>query len=156
MSVDAKTHTGGCRCGALRFEAQEPRLFSGLCHCRNCRLGTSAPFSMIIGIPKNQFKWTQGEEHIKVYQFSEKFEGIYCGMCGGYTAQQPVGLPFVGSLAVVYDEVRNVFAPHEALGEFFRPDNHLNYENRVLDIPDSLPKFLDFPSQFGGSGKMFN
>ena len=91
---------------------------------------------------------------MKVFAFSEKFEGHYCGLCGGHTAQKPVGFGFVGTMACNYDEIRNSFSPHSGLSEFFAPTQHVNYENRVLDIPDSLPKYLDFPAPHG-SGRTF-
>jgi len=36
--------TGGCNCGAVRFEISEPLLGSAYCHCRRCqrRTGTAA------------------------------------------------------------------------------------------------------------------
>ena len=31
---------------------------------------------------------------------------------------------------------------------------HVNYAETVLPMNDGLPKFRDFPSDFGGSGEM--
>ena len=35
----------------------------------------------------------------------------------------------------------------------FEPAFHIFYEERVMDVGDGLPKFVDVPEQFGGSGK---
>src|SRR5262245_55214225 len=34
----------------------------------------------------------------------------------------------------------------------FKPAVHVNYAETVLPIRDGLPKFKDFPAEFGGSG----
>ncbi|NCX54985.1 MAG: GFA family protein, partial [Rhodobacterales bacterium] len=36
----------------------------------------------------------------------------------------------------------------------FTPTAHINYGNSILKIKDGLPKFKDFPSDFGGSGEL--
>jgi hypothetical protein len=35
----------------------------------------------------------------------------------------------------------------------FAPGVHVNYGEAVLKIQDGLPKFRDFPAEFGGSGE---
>jgi hypothetical protein len=36
----------------------------------------------------------------------------------------------------------------------FAPGLHVNYAETVLPMRDGLPKFKDFPVEFGGSGEM--
>jgi hypothetical protein len=36
----------------------------------------------------------------------------------------------------------------------FTPVAHLNYVNTIMPMKDGLPKFKDFPADFGGSGEM--
>lgn len=36
----------------------------------------------------------------------------------------------------------------------FAPGLHINYAETVLPMKDGLPKFRDFPAEFGGSGEM--
>jgi len=36
----------------------------------------------------------------------------------------------------------------------FEPGVHVNYQETVLPMKDGLPKFKDFPAEFGGSGLM--
>ena len=36
----------------------------------------------------------------------------------------------------------------------FEPAFHVNYENFILPIKDGLPRFKDFPTDFGGSGEV--
>jgi hypothetical protein len=35
----------------------------------------------------------------------------------------------------------------------FQPGLHINYAETVLPMKDGLPKFKDFPADFGGSGE---
>jgi hypothetical protein len=34
------------------------------------------------------------------------------------------------------------------------PVMHVQYASRVMDVNDGLPKFKDFPADFGGTGEM--
>jgi len=38
----------------------------------------------------------------------------------------------------------------------FAPTLHVNYAETVLPIRDGLPKFRDFPVEFGGSGELID
>ena len=38
----------------------------------------------------------------------------------------------------------------------FEPAFHIFYEERVMDVKDGLPKFLDKPQSMGGSGTMID
>jgi hypothetical protein len=35
----------------------------------------------------------------------------------------------------------------------FKPSVHVNYAETVLSMRDGLPRFKDFPAEFGGSGE---
>jgi hypothetical protein len=43
--------TGGCQCGACRYEIDSPPLFGYVCHCLECRRQTGAVFSASILVP---------------------------------------------------------------------------------------------------------
>ena len=66
----------------------------------------------------------------------------FCRLCGGHvmTVHPPLGLIDVFS-ATLPD------LP-------FAPGVHVNYQETVLPMKDGLPKFKDFPKEFGGSGEM--
>ncbi|MBS9721696.1 GFA family protein [Tianweitania sp. BSSL-BM11] len=42
-------HTASCRCGAIRFEAHSDPVFSGYCHCTDCRRATGSPVAAFVG-----------------------------------------------------------------------------------------------------------
>ena len=46
------THTGGCSCGQVRFEATGAPVRVGICHCFTCRKFSGAPFSTFVIYPR--------------------------------------------------------------------------------------------------------
>ena len=53
--------TGGCRCGAVRYEAAvDDATRHGLCHCEDCRRSAGAPAVAWIAVPKDSFAVTAG------------------------------------------------------------------------------------------------
>src|SRR4051794_34715667 len=54
-------HSGGCQCGALRYEiTRAPKLIYA-CHCTDCQRITSSAFSMAIVLPADSFHLLAGE-----------------------------------------------------------------------------------------------
>jgi hypothetical protein len=47
--------TGGCLCGAVRYELNAPALFGGFCHCVDCRK-TSSSHSAVMAVPEAGLK----------------------------------------------------------------------------------------------------
>jgi hypothetical protein len=52
------TATGGCLCGAVRYECSADPLFAANCHCRDCQRFSGAPFTANIGVPADALKIT--------------------------------------------------------------------------------------------------
>ncbi|MBL4645959.1 MAG: aldehyde-activating protein [Hyphomicrobiales bacterium] len=72
--------TGGCQCGAIRYQLASAPSFPHLCHCRMCQKAYGAPFSALCGIPKKDFKLTRGTPSI--FKSSERVERGFCANCG--------------------------------------------------------------------------
>ena len=54
----AAPFTGGCACGAVRYECSAEPLMMGNCHCRDCQRATGGPFVSILAVPKEALKIT--------------------------------------------------------------------------------------------------
>jgi hypothetical protein len=74
--------TGGCNCGAVRFEITEQPLRAGYCHCTRCqrRTGTAASPSAIAN--SAAFRIVSGEDHIRRWNAGDGADKAFCGTCG--------------------------------------------------------------------------
>jgi hypothetical protein len=74
--------TGGCNCGAVRYEVTEPPATVTYCHCTRCqrRTGTAASPSAVTA--PGTFHVTAGEERMKFWKPDDGAEKWFCGDCG--------------------------------------------------------------------------
>ncbi len=72
--------TGGCLCGAVRYEANEPLSKGTVCHCRGCQRTTGSAFEAVVRFPRTAFRFTKGEP--KRYRSSSIMEKCFCPHCG--------------------------------------------------------------------------
>ncbi|MDB5969260.1 MAG: aldehyde-activating protein [Hydrocarboniphaga sp.] len=74
------THSGGCHCGAVRFEFQAPaRVRVQRCNCSMCAM---TGFEHLI-VPGRDFQLLSGEDRLSTYTFNT---GVarhrFCSVCG--------------------------------------------------------------------------
>jgi len=74
--------TGGCLCGAVRFEVTEPLVSSGYCHCTRCQRRTGTAASPGARIAPGSLRVLSGEEHVRAYEPDEGFAKVFCSACG--------------------------------------------------------------------------
>ena len=72
--------TGGCLCGAVRYESSEPPVDVAYCHCRKCQRAYGNPFGVFAFISAAAFKITRGEP--KYSRSSAWAERGFCADCG--------------------------------------------------------------------------
>lgn len=78
--------SGGCLCGAVRYEVSDPPSEGGLCHCRVCQKTTGSAFEALIGCLQTSFRYTKGEP--KRYRSSSIMEKSFCSNCGSPLTDQ--------------------------------------------------------------------
>jgi hypothetical protein len=71
--------TGGCACGAVRFEAEIDGDDAYLCHCRMCQRATGSLSIAFKNIPQAKLRWLSGPDW---YDSSPIARRPYCGKCG--------------------------------------------------------------------------
>lgn len=71
--------SGGCQCGAIRYEVQGEPAYSALCHCSDCRKSAGAPMVGWALFPENMVTVT-GEP--VAYRSSDNVTREFCGTCG--------------------------------------------------------------------------
>ena len=72
--------TGGCHCGAIRYEVSGEPITHALCHCSDCRRHSGAPMVGWTMYPEDALVITKGEP--KVYESSEHGRRRFCSECG--------------------------------------------------------------------------
>ncbi len=72
--------TGGCHCGAVRYEAAGEPVERALCHCTDCQKTTGAPALAWFTVATDGFRFTQGSP--TTYASSSQAERTFCGRCG--------------------------------------------------------------------------
>ena len=135
-----KGFLGSCYCGKTKVTVSGEPVASAYCHCRSCRKWHSAPINAWAAWPADKVKIT-GDTVTSSY--NTESQRISCASCGGCVAN---GKP-KPELMVVY--------PMTLVdsGLEFKPDFHIFYDERVMDVNDGLPKFVDAPEEFGYSGE---
>ncbi|MBA3070261.1 MAG: GFA family protein [Hyphomonas sp.] len=72
--------TGGCQCGAIRYELTAPPTRVSICHCRDCQLSAGAPMVSWAILREDQFRLTKGTP--TTYNSSGDAFRSFCGTCG--------------------------------------------------------------------------
>lgn len=73
------THTGGCRCGAIRWTATGTPAYIALCHCTECRRSAGAPMVGWSLFRNDQVTITGNPCD---YESSPGTTRQFCGTCG--------------------------------------------------------------------------
>ena len=74
--------TGGCGCGAVRFEVDEPLTAALYCHCTRCQRRTGAAAGATGRVAPGSVRVVSGEEHLRDW-FPEGGMGkTFCVLCG--------------------------------------------------------------------------
>ena len=132
-----------CSCGSVVVEVNNEPFQQILCHCTNCRAWSASPVTSATLFKPEDVKITAGKELIQRYEQNEGHAKCWCSKCGGHLMNDhTVGYGFID----VYGALLQDFV--------FTPTAHINYENAILRMTDGLPKFKDFPTEFGGSGEL--
>ena len=74
--------TGGCGCGAVRFEISEPLVSARYCHCTRCQRRTGTAASASASVVPGSFSVVQGEESLRAWKPDGGAEKWFCGDCG--------------------------------------------------------------------------
>ena len=73
--------TGGCNCGAVRFEVTAPLEVASYCHCKRCQRRTGTAASASAHPAEGTFRIVAGEDRLRV-EARRGGEKWFCGDCG--------------------------------------------------------------------------
>ena len=75
------TLSGGCLCGAVRFEAEGEIRMRGLCLCKTCQKVSGGGGNYFIGLMADGFRYSKGEPS-RFALTPEAPAREFCGACG--------------------------------------------------------------------------
>ena len=130
--------TGGCLCGAIRYESTEAPNLVGFCHCRMCQKAYGNLFAVFADFPGEGFRYTRGEP--TYHRSSEIATRGFCPECG-----TPIVFQYDGSAG-----------PAIMVGSLDHPEDwpptweHSGIESKVpwYRISDDLPQTTTDESEF--------
>lgn len=131
--------TGGCHCGAIRYEADNPPFVTCYCHCRTCQQTFGNAFGLFADFRSGVFRFTRGKP--KTYKSSAWVEIGFCDNCGTTLTfrylepliQNESRLDYIGISVGSLDNPESV-----------KPTEHGYVDTKIswLSIDDGLPQYV--------------
>ena len=76
-------NTGGCQCGAIRFEISGVLGDIYVCHCTDCQAQSSSAFGISVNVRANTLKTIQGSPRTYTWVGGgNRKHGTFCPACG--------------------------------------------------------------------------
>jgi hypothetical protein len=76
--------SGGCGCGAVRFEIRGPLSRALYCHCRRCQRRTGTAASASARVDRADFEVLSGLDSIRSWRPEGGLPKAYCAECGNH------------------------------------------------------------------------
>lgn len=123
--------SGGCYCGAIRYETSGPVSSQSLCHCVQCRATTGAPCVAWFSVPRAQLRFLKGRP--TQFRSSEHAVRCFCPVCGTQLSFADDASPEEIDLTTC-----SLDSP-----ELVPPRRHIYTHSQLpwLKVADSLPTF---------------
>jgi hypothetical protein len=88
-ATEPEVTTGGCLCGAVRWQFTGRPRWVMHCHCKDCRRANASAIATYIGVKTERAAWIAGTP--ARYESSPGAERLFCGRCGtsvGYVGKR--------------------------------------------------------------------
>lgn len=138
MSQTPIRRTGGCLCGAVRYEAEGEPVYAGYCLCADCRKASGSGFIPFMGYPASAVSVT-GETRrytCTAYRGGEAVRNI-CPQCGGLVFGGVLGQDTMHTLYAGTLDDPSGFSPRMVIFGRDRP--------AWVILPEGLPVFDTMP-----------
>ena len=130
--------SGGCQCGAVRYQTTKILNNAHLCHCRMCQKAVGNVFSALVSVPKAAFRWTRGTP--SSWRSSEHVDRGFCKCCGTPLFYDDISCDTIAVTIGSLDHPEH-FVPvsHDGI------EGRMPWFERIPDFPDRGP--TDQPAQ---------
>jgi hypothetical protein len=129
-------NTGGCLCGAVRYEARGPMTAVTYCHCSMCRRW-HGHVGAYCAVDREQFQLTE-TRGLRWYASSPGVRRGFCGECGSSVLFDEATLPKMALCAGTLETPTGI-----------REKAHIYVASKgdYYDIPEGLLKYDTFPGR---------
>jgi hypothetical protein len=87
--------SGGCNCGAVRFEVSEPLVSASYCHCTRCQRRSGTAASAQARTAPGAFSLLTGSDQLARWSPPDGSPKIFCRSCGSALYSQNPATPDV-------------------------------------------------------------
>ena len=130
MPGSETTTTGRCLCGDIRYAYTGEPIKILHCHCESCRRHASSPIATFVCVPRDAFRYTQGEP--VTYVSSPGVRRTHCGRCGSPISYASDRNDQVDLYTGTLDDPASVV-----------PTHHVHVEEQLpwFETQDALPRY---------------
>ncbi|HAA29326.1 MAG TPA: GFA family protein [Cyanobacteria bacterium UBA8553] len=125
--------TGGCLCGAVRYQTTATPIDAGYCHCRLCQKANGAPVVTWLTVPFEEFTFIKGNP--TAYRSSPVGIRHFCQTCGTHLTFQKAQEPITIDIIVCSMDD----------SEAIQPQYHVWTASQItwFEVADNLPRYQD-------------
>jgi hypothetical protein len=144
--------TGGCLCGAVRYESKEAPIRGYICHCSMCRKNCGGLFGATVRFPGAAFRLSKGEP--KSFHATKLATRCFCRDCGTPVAFFYAGNPdvwiYIGSLDFPEDWPL-------AADASWGPSEHVYVDEKIAwyEIADGLQQRMSASAPLRSAAQVF-
>ncbi len=130
--------TGGCYCGAMRYEAEGKPKLRAQCHCRECQYFSGGGPNYFLLIPPENFRYTKGTpQRFTRSDIENAVTREFCPQCGTHLATRRQDMPEVILKAGTLDRPELFGQPQIAIFTIDRQPFHF--------IAEEMPAYERMP-----------
>ena len=137
--------SGGCACGAIRYECASPPVTSANCHCRDCQRASGSAFGAFLVVFADGFRMTRGEPRFfrRMSDGGDPMLRGFCAECGSPVVLREAHRPklmFIHASSLDdpsrYSPTMDIFTSSAQPWDVMNPD--LEKHPRMPPIPESF------------------
>ena len=131
--------TGGCLCGAVRYESESEPVFALQCHCRDCQRSSGTAYIAAVRVPSAGFRIVKGapKRYVSKSDAGNEITRAFCGDCGSPLYVQVSTRPdLVGLRVGTLDDPSRFRAEADIFTKSAQPWDHMD---------PAIPKYETYP-----------